>query len=246
MSLERDSTDLYIPMIYPETDCMAGNLAQLIAGEVTLSDTPGLTIKKWREIFDISQHELARHLGVSASVISDYESGRRKSPGIHSIRKIVNAFLEYDRERGGEILKRYGTGESGFIYAIREFAYGKSIENFMEAVGAEIISGEEHVGGELHGYTVIDSMRAITRCEAVDFIRIYGWSTARALIFTGIQRGRSPMVAIRAHPMKPRVVAYHQPHEVDELAIELAKLEKIVFLKIDTPLGILMEQLKDL
>ena len=44
-----------------------------IAGEIVLSDDPGATMKKWREIFGISQVELARHLSITVSTISDYE-----------------------------------------------------------------------------------------------------------------------------------------------------------------------------
>ena len=56
-------------------------LAKNIAGEVTLSINPNETLKKWREIFGLTQIEVAKQLGVSPSVISDYEAGRRKSPG---------------------------------------------------------------------------------------------------------------------------------------------------------------------
>ena len=53
-----------------------------IAGDIVLSDTPGKTIQKWRNIFKIPQRVLAKEVGVMPSVISDYENGRRKSPGI--------------------------------------------------------------------------------------------------------------------------------------------------------------------
>ena len=43
---------------------------------------------------------------------------------------------------------------------------------------------------------------------AADHIRVYGWSTERALVFSGIKYGRSPMIAIRVHPMKPAMVVY--------------------------------------
>ena len=61
---------------------MRDQVREKIAGEICLSDEPGRTIRKWREQFHISQQELSKHLGVSPSVISDYEAGRRKSPGI--------------------------------------------------------------------------------------------------------------------------------------------------------------------
>ena len=59
-----------------------------IAGEISLSEDPGSTMKKWREIFGITQGELAKAIGISVSTISDYESNRRKPPlflsNIHS------------------------------------------------------------------------------------------------------------------------------------------------------------------
>ena len=55
-------------------------LAEKMAGEITLSDSPGKALKQWRESFQIPPGILAEELGVSPSVISDYESGRRKSP----------------------------------------------------------------------------------------------------------------------------------------------------------------------
>ncbi|MBU4201932.1 MAG: helix-turn-helix domain-containing protein, partial [Candidatus Altiarchaeota archaeon] len=57
-------------------------ITRKIAGEIVLADAPGKSMRKWREIFGIKQNSLAQKLGISASVISDYESGRRKSPGI--------------------------------------------------------------------------------------------------------------------------------------------------------------------
>ena len=66
-------------------------LSEKIAGEITLSPKPGQTIRKWRSVFGLSQTDLANYLKLSPSVISDYESGRRKSPGIKTIKKIEDA-----------------------------------------------------------------------------------------------------------------------------------------------------------
>ncbi|MDX1612363.1 MAG: helix-turn-helix domain-containing protein, partial [Candidatus Thermoplasmatota archaeon] len=49
-------------------------LAEKMAGEITLSEHPGQTLKKWRDTFETSQTDLADELDVSPSVISDYES----------------------------------------------------------------------------------------------------------------------------------------------------------------------------
>jgi len=226
---------------------MSQDLAEKIAGEITLSDEPGLTIKKWRDIFDISQHDLAGSLGLSPSVISDYESGRRKSPGIQSVRKIVEALVEYDLRTGGAVSRRFReTAPADFIIAIHEYPYAKKASAVVDAVEAEVLAGKEHLERDIHGFTVIDSLKAITSCGSQEYTRIYGWSTERLLVFTGVKYGRSPMIAIRAHPMKPAIVAYHRPGNIDELAVQLAGLENTMLLRIDLPLGVIANRLKEL
>ena len=87
---------------------MKDQLREKIAGEITLSQDAGKTIRKWREEFRISQQDLAEHMGVSPSMISDYESGRRKSPGIAIVRRIVDSLIELDEMSGGTILNKFG------------------------------------------------------------------------------------------------------------------------------------------
>ncbi|HJK16393.1 MAG TPA: transcriptional regulator, partial [Methanocorpusculum sp.] len=40
-------------------------LAEKMAGEITLSDAPGKALKKWRSSFQIAPGVLADHLGIS-------------------------------------------------------------------------------------------------------------------------------------------------------------------------------------
>jgi len=47
------------------------------------------------------------------------------------------------------------------------------------------------------------------------------------LIFTNVTRGRSPMVAVRVTPLKPRMIVLHGPKEVDSLGVKLAEIEQI-------------------
>ena len=56
-------------------------LAKRIAGEIVLSGHPGQTMRKWRGLLSVNQIDMANALELSPSVISDYETGRRKSPG---------------------------------------------------------------------------------------------------------------------------------------------------------------------
>jgi putative transcriptional regulator len=97
----------------------------------------------------------------------------------------------------------------------------------------------------IYGYTVIDSLKAVTTYSSGDYNKVYGWSTERALLFSGVHYGRSPMIAIRAHPMKPVVVVYIQPDKVDELAVRLADLERIILLRTELSPHELAERLEE-
>lgn len=71
-------------------------LAKRMASEIVLSETPWVEIRAWRLYFKVSQKNLANKMGITSSVISDYESGRRKSPGIAMIKKIIVALTGYN------------------------------------------------------------------------------------------------------------------------------------------------------
>jgi len=226
---------------------MRDQVREKIAGEICLSDEPGKTIRKWREQFRISQQELSRHLGVSPSVISDYEAGRRKSPGIVTIRKIVDAFLEIDERTGGNVLKQYSlAAKTDSIISIKEYAHEVQATDLVSRIEGDNLTPAISLDRHIHGYTVIDSVRAITSLNSFDYLKIYGWSSQRALVFTGVKFGRSPMIAIRAHPLKPAMVVYQKPEQVDELAIRLAELEGIPLIRTELAASDLVEKLHSL
>jgi putative transcriptional regulator len=223
------------------------NIAEKMAGEIVLSAEPGRTLKKWRNAFNISQQELSACLGRSPSIISDYEKGRRKSPGIRTLRRIVAAIIEIDQKRGSPVLKRYGQlGTHEAIFAIQEFPIGIPAARLIESIEGKLVACPEKMERSIYGFTVLDSMRAITSLSAFDYLRVFGWTSERAIIFTGVKYGRSPMVAIRSHPMKPAMVVFHKPERVDELAIRLAEIERIPLVTTDLHLEVLIERLKAL
>jgi len=203
------------------------SLTKKIAGEVVLSDDPGSVLRRWREEFKISQLEMARHLGVSPSVISDYESGRRSSPGSKTIKRLVEAMLEIDQSSGRGVSRRFEESFSEVIPSIRELPAGIRESAFLKKIEGKLLTPSGTRSKSIYGYTVIDSIKAITTLDASDYLRIFGTSSERALIFTGVTYGRSPMVAIRAQPLKPALVVYVRPENVDALAVKLAELSSI-------------------
>ncbi|MFZ2412283.1 MAG: helix-turn-helix domain-containing protein [Candidatus Methanoperedens sp.] len=227
-------------------------LAEKMAGEITLSDNPGETLKKWRANFEISQTDLASFLKVSPSVISDYESGRRKSPGIFIVSKIVEAILEMDAARGGAKIRSYeGILRGGFsadaIYDIHEYLSPISVEEITKLVNGEIvyIPGSEYIK-PLYGYTIVDSLKAILQLSYNEFQKLYGWSSERAMIYTQVSTGRSPMVALRVTNLKPALIVIHgiPASQVDKIAVKIAEIEHVPLVATTMPITDLVRALQ--
>jgi putative transcriptional regulator len=226
---------------------MYEDLKEKIAGEIAISEDPGATIRKWREEFGISQQELSRKMDISPSMISDYESGRRRYPRILTVRKIVDALIDIDLEKGGKNVNRFTFKRmDDSILDIKEFMKGMGVEDFASYINGEIVNTNYEKDRALYGYTVIDSLKAILSMSAFEYIRIYGWTSERALIFTEVSYGRSPMIAIRANPLKPAMVVYVRPKSMDELAVKLADIERIPLVRTPLDEKSLIERLRNL
>ncbi|MFW6384312.1 MAG: helix-turn-helix domain-containing protein [Halodesulfurarchaeum sp.] len=190
-------------------DDARARLAERIAGEVTLSQDPGGTLKKWRSDFEVSQTDLAGELEVSPSVISDYESGRRESPGTDLVARFVTALLDIDARRGGDHARQFARVlsagfDSEVVLDLREYSRPVELGTFYDRLDAtEVVAGGRP---QVSGHTVIDSIRAIAELPSEEFYRLYGQSTNRVLGFTNVTRGESPLVALRVVNPKPNAV----------------------------------------
>jgi putative transcriptional regulator len=211
-------------------------LAKRIAGEIVLSIDAGKVIQKWRNIFKIPQRRLADEMGIMPSVISDYENGRRASPGIKVVKKMVNAMIIMDEKTGGKIVKEFSdwpskTGLSEAVLDLKEFSAPITVREFCKSLDAALVCGEDMVDSKIHGYTVIDSLKAIIDIPPFEMVKLYGLTTERALVFIGAHRGKSSMVALKVTNLKPGLVILHGAEGVDELAKRIAEIEGI-------PLGV--------
>jgi len=212
----------------------AQGVARRIAGEIVMSPRPCDAIRKWRKVFEVSQIDLAKRMGVSPSVVSDYESGRRRSPRIDTIQRILRSLIEIDLSRGGrtiKTLKRMLPPENltGVILDMKEFPRPITAQELVDRIKGEVAVGEELLDRQIFGYTVIDSPRAIVELRSDDFMRFYGMSSERALVFTGVSTGRSPFVAIKVGGINPGIVVLHGEdlRRVDPLGIRIAEREGI-------------------
>ncbi len=222
------------------------DIREKIAGEVVLSPHPGRTLRKWREDFGVSQRDLAKHLATVPSVISDYESERRMSPGAGFIRRYVDGLLSLDAEHGGQVTQRFGLRpHSEGILGMREFAVAIPLKALADQLDARPVSRVD-LHRDIHGFTVLDAPRAILSIDASRFVEVYGWTTQRALIFSNVRYGRSPMVAIRAHPLKPAAVVFSNPGRIDPLAVRLSEVENIPLLSTALNAPAVLERLEEL
>ncbi len=204
-------------------------LARRIAGEIILSSNPGATMRKWRELFAASQMRLSDKMIVSSSVISDYESGRRKSPGAKFVRRFVWAILKIDEERGSRFINEFAkltSSPSNAIIDLREFPIPVRVEYLCKAIQGEIVVCSAQYAKEVLGYTVVDSKKAIETLSGLEFSQLFGVTTERALIFTHIENGISPMLSVRMSNLKPRVVVF-QGTRPDEYSMKLAEYDHI-------------------
>jgi putative transcriptional regulator len=211
---------------------LRNRLAEKMAGDITLSEKPGESLKKWRSNFEISQTDIANYLKVSPSVISDYESGRRKSPGTLIIKKIVESLLEIDMDRGSKKIHAYESilsseNSTKSIYSTYEYTFPIQLAKLVNLIEGEVLF--KGVEKPLYGFSVIDSQRAILELSSHEFQKLYGWSTDRAMIFTKVSTGKSPMVAIRVTNLKPGAVVLHglRKEEVDPGAVKMAEVDRI-------------------
>jgi len=208
-------------------------IARWIAGDITLSDDPGEAFKRWRERFGMNQTSLAKVMRVSPSVISDYEAGRRKSPGAATIKRVVDAFLKVDEQQGGEVSKTFakvfGTQlPPDVVLEIREFGEPTSGKTICKAVDGDVAANKDLLSQKLFGYTIVDSYKAVLGLSVDDFRRLYGLTTERALVFTGVTTGRSPMVAVKVIGITPGMVILHgELKRVDVLGVKIAELLRV-------------------
>jgi putative transcriptional regulator len=220
-------------------------LRDKISGEIVFSDNPGKALRKWRRIFEVSQKELADRLGISPSVISDYESDRRKSPGISFVRKVITALFEIDRDRGYKTISKYRDLINGInldaIIDMKEFTKSLKFKELVDLLEGSVIVETDKV---VNGYTIVDSIKAILTLNAYDFYKLYGYTSERALIFTKVSTGRSPMVAVRVANLKPSVVVLHGLKKVDDIAVKLAEADKVGLIVTNLPMEDVVDRLR--
>ena len=186
-------------------------------------------MRKWRELFAVSQMSLSEKMTLSSSVISDYESGRRKNPGARFIRRFVLSLLQIDEEKGSRFIREFAkltSSPSMAVIDLREFPIPVRVEYLCRAIQGEVVAVKDKYVKEVNGYTVVDSRKVVETLSGLEYVQLFGATTERALIFTNVDGGSLPMMIVRVSNLKPRVVVFHRT-KPDEHASKLAEYEQI-------------------
>ncbi|MCS7122605.1 MAG: helix-turn-helix domain-containing protein [Candidatus Micrarchaeota archaeon] len=219
------------------------DVKNIIAGDIIFSSNVGETLKKWREIFGFRQKEIASVMKINQSMLSDYENSRRRNPNISFIRRFIDALIELDMMKGGEILKKIANFNKHDYFERKNFSKGITIQEFVDIIDGKVIVDAGDKNSIIYGYTIVDSIRVILDMPEDDFPLLYGGIPDRAMIFLGVSTGRSPMVVIRIAPIKPKVVVFMNLETVDELAKEIAKRQRIPIISTNLSIAELKERL---
>lgn len=209
-------------------------LANKIAGELVFSADVGKSIQKWRTNLRISQRELAGRMKIGPSVVSDYESGRRKSPGARMIRKIVECMLLIDFEKrqalslaGAMPLSESAIDEN--IITLVPFSGPKSVEEVARNTEGSIVAGEKSKKTVSDGCVVIDSLGK-ENLSFSDLRKICDSCHGKASVFTKPSDGCSVIITSKIVGIYPSCVIFYGVKDLIELssiALSIADSEGI-------------------
>jgi putative transcriptional regulator len=113
------------------------------------------------------------------------------------------------------------------VLAMADFASPMKGRDFCKALKCNVLASEKHLDKEIFGYTLVDVERAVKELDSDAFLKLFGATTERCLLFTRVNTGRAPMIAIKSQEFKPSLVILHGVDEVDRLAIELSEQLRI-------------------
>lgn len=207
------------------------DLETKISGEIVFSRNPGRKMREWRKMFNTTQSKLSTQMKVSPSVISDYETGRRGNPGINMIKKYVSALIQIDRERGGDLIRKYSAmtflKRGKGIIDISTFSKSMTIQKFCDLIEAKILV-KQNLKNKVNGYIIVDTKRAVTAMSPWELTRMYSKNPERALIFTNLFNGVACVYGAKMSSIvgfRPRLIVLNTKDQV-KLAKGLA--EKIM------------------
>jgi putative transcriptional regulator len=145
---------------------------------------------------------------------------------------MVETMIVLDEKAGGKVIQEFAVLPTQAILSdavldMKEFDTPVDVKEFNKIMEVSMVAREDMVEKKIYGYTVIDSLKAITDLSPIDMVKLYGLTSERALIFAKAHTGRSSMIALKVTNLRPGLVILQGSEKVDDLAKRIAELEGI-------------------
>jgi putative transcriptional regulator len=143
------------------------------------------------------------------------------------------ALLSLDDSNGGQVVAAFvrlmdvSLVDLNIVLSMSDFTSPMKIKEFCDYLKCSVKTGEKLLDREIYGYTLVDVERAVKELNSDAFLKLFGATTERCLIFTNVNTGRAPLIAIKSQEFKPSLVILHGVGDVDSLALELSEQMKI-------------------
>ncbi|MHA1943943.1 MAG: transcriptional regulator, partial [Candidatus Thorarchaeota archaeon] len=143
------------------------------------------------------------------------------------------SLLSLDERNGGQVVAAFvrlmdvSLVDLNIVLAMSDFTSPITIKEFCSQLKCSVKTGNKFLDREIYGYTLVDVERAVKELNSDAFLKLFGATTERCLIFTNVNTGRAPLIAIKSQEFKPSLVILHGVAEVDLLALELSEQMKI-------------------
>lgn len=179
---------------------MNQQLLQKILGDIAANEEYGFVMKKWRELFNITQAKVAQELNIKPSVISDYEGSRRRSPGIGFVRKYVNTIIKlseiHEKESFEKVKKLLGIVNETNSLLNKTFE-SKNTESILNLLNAEKLTRRKN--SEFFQECIFFSNKishVLTKMPSKKLFNHFKNSTDKFFIFSKVKSGRIPLILL--------------------------------------------------
>ncbi len=156
-------------------------LKQEIAGEIATSPNVSGALKKWQNIFEITQRTLAREMKITSSTLSDYENSRRQNPSIQFVQKFVNALINTDAKHNCQILKKLISVQSLNSFETKEFKKAIKIRH-TDGLKEFVQINTKNPNEPIYGLTIIEQ-EYLQNTEFQDLGKLFGKTNKRIFYF---------------------------------------------------------------
>lgn len=177
-------------------------LIQIILGDIAANENYGLVMKKWRDLFNITQSRIAKELDIKQSVISDYENNRRRSPGIEFLRKytisLVTVGKKEKKKEFESVIEDLGLKKEKKKLFVGEFEQAMACKKVLNLLKATQILSQP-VQSDFKNYIFFSDKisNIMTKQPSYKLLKNLNNKTETVFIFSNVKTGKVPLILLK-------------------------------------------------